>query len=195
MTPRDYAALAQEAYTAPPDIGIADSASRAIVRTTADGLCVAFPGSNDLDCWLADLDAIPVSVPGMGDVHAGFWGAWSAIAPQVIAAIGDKPVTLVGHSLGASLSLIAAAALTLAGKPPVAVWAFEPARVSYDLTIRNLLAKVPLHLYRNGNDLVTNLPPGGVHPGLLTHIGPALLPFVNAQDHLLPNVTKNLPQV
>jgi triacylglycerol lipase len=194
MTPRDFAALAQEAYDAPPDIGGADSASRAIVRTTADGLCVAFPGSNDLDCWLADLDAIPVSVPGMGDVHAGFYGAWEAMSADVLAAIGDKPVTLVGHSLGASLSLIAAAALTLAGKPPVAVWAFEPARVSFDLTLRNLLAKVPLHLYRNGLDLVPDLPPGGVHPGLLTHIGPALLPIPNVQDHLLPRVTEDLPQ-
>jgi triacylglycerol lipase len=194
MTPRDYAALAQAAYDAPPDIGEADSASRAIVRTTADGLCVAFPGSNDLDCWLADLDAIPVSVPGMGDVHKGFYGAWEAMSADVLAAIGDKPVTLVGHSLGGSLALLAAAALTLAGKPPVAVWAFEPARVSFDLTLRNLLAKVPKHLYRNGLDLVPDLPPGGVHPGLLTHIGPELLPIPNVQDHLLPRVTEDLPQ-
>jgi triacylglycerol lipase len=194
MTPRDYAALAQEAYDAPPDIGIADSASRAIVRQPAGGLVVAFPGSNNLPSWIADLNALPKSVPGMGSVHAGFHDAWEAIAAQVVAAIADRPVTLVGHSLGGSLGLICAAALTLAGKPPAAVWAFEPARVSYDLTLRNLLVKVPLHLTRNGNDLVPNLPPGGVHPGLLTHIGPALLPIVNVQDHLLPNVTKNLPQ-
>ena len=194
MNARDYAALAQAAYDDPPDIGVADSASRAIVRETADGLVVAFPGSNNLPSWLADLNALPRSVLGMGSVHAGFHDAWEAIAAQVVAAIGDKPVTLVGHSLGGSLSLICAAALTLSGKPPVAVWAFEPARVSYDLTLRNLLVKVPLHLTRNGNDLVTNLPPGGVHPGLLTHIGPALLPIVNVQDHLLPRVTEDLPQ-
>lgn len=195
MTPRDFALLAAEAYSAAPDIGKADSASRAIVRTTSAGLYVAFPGTDNADCWGADLDAVPVSVPGMGSVHRGFYEAWQDIAPAVTAAIGAQPVTLVGHSLGAAIALLAAASLTLAGKPPVAVYAFEPPRVSFDLTLRNLLAKVPLHLYRNGNDIVTNLPLGGVHPGLLTHIGPALLPIVNIQDHLLPNVTKNLPQV
>ena len=194
MLARDYALLAQAAYDDPPDIGKADSASRAIVRQTAGGLVVAFPGSNNIPSWIADLNALPKSVPGMGSVHSGFMDAWEAIAAQVVAAIGDKPVTLVGHSLGGSLALICAAALTLAGKPPVAVWAFEPARVSYDVTIRNLLAKVPLHLFRNGLDIVPNLPPGGVHPGLLTHIGPALLPIVNVQDHMLPRVTEDLPQ-
>jgi triacylglycerol lipase len=194
MNARDYAALAQEAYDAPPDIGIADSASRAIVRQTADGLVIAFRGSDDIDSWLHDFDTIPMPVPGMGSVHQGFYEAFVVIEPQVIAAIGDKPVTLVGHSLGASISLIAAASLTLAGKAPVAVYAFEPARVSFDLTLRNLLAKVPLHLWRNGSDPVPNLPLGGMHPGLLTHIGkPAgVLPIV--ADHLLPAVTANLPQ-
>ena len=48
MTPLDAAAIAQEAYIAAPDIGKADSASRAIVRTTAEGLVVAFPGSDNL---------------------------------------------------------------------------------------------------------------------------------------------------
>jgi triacylglycerol lipase len=194
VTPRDYAALAQQAYDAAPDIGIADSASRAIVRQTDAGLVVAFRGSDDTDSWIHNLDAIPLSVQGMGDVHRGFYLAWSAIASDVIAAIGDTPVTLVGHSLGGSLSLLAAAALTLAGKPPVAVYAFEPARVSFDLTIRNLLVKVPLHLWRNGSDPVPNLPPNGMHPALLTHIGkPAgILPVI--ADHLLPNVTANLPQ-
>lgn len=54
MTPRDFALLAQEAYSAKPDIGKADSASRAIVRQTAGGL--------------------------VGQVHHGFWKAWGAIA-------------------------------------------------------------------------------------------------------------------
>jgi triacylglycerol lipase len=66
MKARDFALLAQEAYSAPPDIGKADSASRAIVRTTEAGLCVAFRGSDDIDSWLHDLDAIPVSVRAWG---------------------------------------------------------------------------------------------------------------------------------
>lgn len=188
MSPHDYALLAQEAYSAKPDIGKADSASRAIVRQTAAGLVVAFPGTDNIPCWIADLKAIPRSAPGMGSVHAGFHDAWSAIAPQVIAAIGDQPVTLVGHSLGAAIAILAAASLALAEKPPVDVYAFEPPRVSFDLTLRNLLAKVPLHLYRNGLDIVTNLPPGGMHPALLSSIGAPFLPVVNVQDHFLERV-------
>lgn len=193
LGPRDYALLAQEAYTATPDIGIADSASRAIMRQTSTGLVVAFPGSDNVPCWLADLSAIPRPVLGMGNVHDGFYGAWEAIAPQVLAAIGDQPVTLVGHSLGGSIALLAAATLTLAGKPPVCVQAFEPARVSFDLTLRILMRAVPLHLWRNGSDPVTELPLDGMHPAMLAHVGkPAgVLPII--ADHLLQNIIPNLP--
>lgn len=194
MTPRDFALLAQEAYTAAPDIGNADSASRAIVRHTEVGLCVAFPGSDNVASWIADLDTRTVNVPGAGKIHAGFLGAWRAIAGDVLKAIGDHPVTLVGHSLGAAIAIVAAADLTIAGNPPAAVWGFEPPRVSPGIGVRALLSKVPMHLYRNGNDLVTNLPLGWKQSALLAHIGPALSPLPNVQDHLLPRVTEDLPE-
>lgn len=100
MTPRDFALLAQEAYTAAPDIRKADSASRAIVRQTAAGLVVALPDSDNLDCWLADFDVTCLAVPGVGVVHQGFYQAWQAIATDVLTAVDGKPVTFVGHSLG-----------------------------------------------------------------------------------------------
>lgn len=192
MQPRDYALLAQEAYTAAPDIGVADSASRAIVRNTADGLCIAFPGTDNADCWGADFDVVPVAIPGVGVVHRGFWQAWQAISAPVLAAIGDQPVTLSGHSLGAAIAILAAASLTVAGKTVAAVYAFEPPRVSPDLTVRTLLAKVPVHLYKNGNDLVTDVPPGWQHAGLLTHVGVPALPFPNIRDHMLGRVINAL---
>ncbi|SDR37846.1 Lipase (class 3) [Paraburkholderia fungorum] len=193
MTPRDFALLAQEAYAATPDIGVADSASRAIVRHTADGLCIAFPGTDNLDCWGADFDVAPITVPGIGVVHRGFWQSWQAIAAQVITTIGDQPVTLVGHSLGAAIAILAAASMTVAGNPPVAVYAFEPPRISPDLAVRTLLVKVPLHLYKNGNDLVTDVPPGWQHAGLLTHIGTPALPFSNIRDHAISRVINAFP--
>lgn len=192
-TARDFALLAQEAYTAKPDIGNADSASRAIVRQTADGLVIAFPGSDNLECWLHDFDAIPVMVPGIGDVHQGFWNAWTAISVDVLAAVGGKPVTLVGHSLGGALAIVAAAAMTVGGNPPAAVYAFEPPRVSPTLAVRTLLAKVPVHLYRNGNDLVPDLPVGWNHAALLNRIGHAALPVPNVLDHELLRVIAALP--
>lgn len=188
MTPRGYALLAQEAYSAKPDIGKADSASRAIVRQTAVGLVVAFPGTDNLDCWGADFDVVPVSVPGMGEIHRGFYEAWIALVAGVTAAIGNQPVTFVGHSLGAAIAILGAASLTLAGKPPAGVYGFEPPRVSPDLTIRSLLSKVPVHLYKNGLDLVPEVPPGWHHAALLTHIGKPVLPFANVQDHAISRV-------
>jgi len=193
MTPRDYALLAQEAYSAAPDIGKADSASRAIVRQTTAGLVVAFPGTDNVPGWLADLDIRLVSVEGVGDVHRGFWGAWQAIALPVISAIGEQPVTLVGHSLGAAIAILAAVSLTLAGKPPAAVYGFEPPRVSSGMGVRTLLAKVPVHLYKNGNDVVPDVPPGLNHAALLAHIGKPALPIANVQDHMIARVIEAFP--
>lgn len=193
MTPRDFALLAQEAYTAAPDIGNADSASRAIVRQTEVGLVVAFPGTDNAACLAADFDIEPFDVAGVGKVYRGFWNAWSAIDSPVLAAVDGQPVTLVGHSLGAAMALMAAATMTSAGKPPAHVYAFEPPRVGVDLGIRTVLANVPLFLFKNGNDLVPDLPPGGNHAALLTHGGMPALPVPNLIDHQIARVIQALP--
>ncbi|KVA45291.1 alpha/beta fold hydrolase [Burkholderia cepacia] len=188
MTPRDYALLAQEAYSAKPDIGKADSASRAIVRQTDGGLVVAFPGTDNLDCVAADLDAHPIDVIGIGQVHHGFWKAWGAIAVDVLAAIDGRPVTLVGHSLGAAIAIMGAAAMAVGGNPPAAVYGFEPPRVSTNASIAALLEKVPMNLYKNGNDIVPDLPPDWRHAGMIQLIGRPALPFLNVTDHEIARV-------
>ncbi|MDR8750792.1 hypothetical protein FEP95_04738 [Burkholderia multivorans] len=188
MTPRDFALLAQEAYSAKPDIGKTDSASRAIVRQTAAGLVVAFPGTDNLDCVAADLDAHPIDVIGIGQVHHGFWKAWGAIAVDVLAAIDGRPVTLVGHSLGAAIAIMAASAMVVGGNPPAAVYGFEPPRVSTNGSVAAVLAKVPLNLFKNGNDIVPDLPPDWQHAGSIQQIGRAALPFPNVTDHAIARV-------
>lgn len=188
MSPHDYALLAQEAYSAAPDIGKADSASRAIVRQTPGGLVVAFPGTDNAACLVSDFDIAPIEVPGIGRVYRGFWNAWDAISVPVLAAIAGRPVTLVGHSLGSSIALMAAAAMTAGGNPPVHVYGFEPPRVGVDLGVRTLLAKVPVFLFKNGNDLIVDLPPGGHHAALLKHGGVPLFPLPNLADHALTRV-------
>ncbi|WP_176016660.1 alpha/beta fold hydrolase [Burkholderia sp. BCC0398] len=192
MTPREYALLAQEAYSAKPDIGKADSASRAIVRQTAGGLVVAFPGTDNLDCVAADLDAHPIDVIGIGQVHHGFWKAWGAIAVDVLAAIDGRPVTLVGHSLGAAIAIMAAAAMVAGGNQPAAVYGFEPPRVSTNGSVAAVLAAVPLNLFKNGNDIVPDLPPDWEHAGAIQQIGRAAFPFPNVTDHAIARVVAAL---
>jgi hypothetical protein len=193
MTPRDYALLAQEAYTAKPDIGVEESASRAIVRDTPGGLVVAFPGTNNLPCFVADLDAIPMTVPGVGQVHRGFWLAWQAIAIDVFAAVNGRPVTYVGHSLGAAIAIMAAVESVLSGIPPASVYGFEPPRVSPSCAVRALLAPINPWLCRKGNDLVPNLLDDWKHAGALRYFGPAAYPFPNLKDHELAGVIGVLP--
>ncbi len=184
MTPRDYALLAQEAYTAAPDIGVADSASRAIVRETAAGLCVAFPGTDNFASVAADLDALVTDVPRVGVVHSGFWGAWTAIRAQVLTVIAGRPVTLCGHSLGAAMAILAGADLTASGNTPIMVYGFEPPRVCRG----PLLVDFPMTLYKKGNDLVPDVPLGLEHAGPLAHIGTADYPWPNVSDHAIAGV-------
>jgi triacylglycerol lipase len=188
MTPRDFALLAQEAYTAVPDIGIADSASRAILRHTDVGLVIAFRGTDDLASFAADFDIAPFDVAGVGKVYKGFWDAWEAISLPVLAAAAGQPVTLVGHSLGAAIALMCAAYMTVGGNPPAAVYGFEPPRVGVDAGVGAVLAGVKVDLYRKGNDMVTELPPGGMHPTSLAEIGHAAFPFPNLTDHEISGV-------
>ncbi len=188
MTPHDYALIAQEAYTASPDIGAADSASRAIFRYTPDGLCVAFPGTDNFASWMADLDVLTVSVPGAGEIHRGFWEAWGVIAPKIVPLVGDQPVTFVGHSLGAALAICAAVELTVSGHKGVSVYGFEPPRVSPATGVRTLLVGVPIYLTRNGHDVVPDVPLDWQHAADLTPIGKAIYPFPNVADHMLANI-------
>lgn len=195
MSVRDYALLAQEAYSAKPDIGDADSASRAIVRETAAGLVVAFRGSDNVDSWLTDFDVDTVDVAGAGKFHAGFWRAWRTIATDVLAAIDGRPVTFVGHSLGAALCIAAALDTTISGNPPAAVFGFEPPRVSPDMSARVALARVDVRLYRNGLDIVPTMPPDWRHASTLIRIGKPALPIPNVIDHEVGRVIAALAAV
>lgn len=188
MTPADYALLAARAYSEPPTIGQACSAARAVVF--GQGV-VGFPGTNNLACWLADLDATAVPVLGLGRLHAGFWRAYELISAPLMA-LADVQVTL-GHSEGAALAILFAAELCLLGRPPKAVYAFEPPRVSADGTLAALFAEhgVDLVLTQNGNDVVPDVPrliEPWQHPAPLRRIGRAALPFPNVDDHLIAHV-------
>lgn len=184
MTPRDYALIAQEAYSAAPDIGIADSASRAIVRQTADGLVIAFRGSDNEASFKADADFFPMDVDGIGRIHRGFWQAWETISTDVLAAIDGKPVTFVGHSLGAALAVTASIEMIVSGVVPEALYGWGTPHVSPDQKVLDLLKAIrTLRLYRNGNDIVPLVPPDWPDVGPIQQIGKAVLMIPNTYDH------------
>lgn len=192
MTPADYALLAARAYTERPTVGVPSSAARAI--DFGQGV-VGFPGTNNLACWLADLDALVVDVPGMGRLHAGFWRAFQSILDPLMARTEVQVV--LGHSEGAALAILYAAQLCIAGKPPREVYAFEPPRVSACGTLAALFAThgVKLTLTQNGNDIVPDVPrllEPWQHPAPLHQIGQAMIPFPNVQDHSIGRVVAAL---
>ena len=194
MTPLEAALIAQAVYSAPPVVGVPASAGRATVYGAAQD-ALAIPGSDNIACWLADLDALAVTVPGFGRIHQGFWTAWLEIRDAVLDLQGLT--TMIGHSEGGALALLCAANLCLISRPPKAVWAFEPPRITTDDALAKLFAAhgVELHLYRNGLDVVPIVPrllESWQHPAPLIEIGMPCLPFPNVQDHLIQNVVASL---
>ena len=175
-------------------IAASGGSARAILRETTAGLVVAFPGTDNVMTWLTDLDALITSVPNLGEVHRGFWEAWQLISEPLQSAIGARPVTLVGHSLGAALAILAGAALSMASHRVVGIYGFEPPRVSLGSDLQAVLAlgPVPLYLTRNGNDLVPDVPFGFQHAGALTQVGRASVPFPNIDDHAIERVIEAL---
>jgi predicted lipase len=200
MKALQYALLAKAAYSTAPTIGREDGAARAIISDTDDGQVISFPGTNNIATWLADLNVDTVNVIGLGELHEGFWDAFNDIRSPLMQ---NSPAVTCGHSEGAALALIYAAALCFIGKPPKAVYAFEPPRISCDPTIKALFVEhgVQVYLYQNGNDIVPDVPRlihDWQHPGQLIRIGEASEPFPNVTDHMIDNVIGALmpqPQV
>jgi triacylglycerol lipase len=193
MTPRDFALIALEAYSATPDIGIASSSSRAILREVDDGLVVAFPGTDNPASLAADADILVTRVAGIGEVHRGFWDSWEALADEVMEEVGNRPVIFVGHSLGAAMALLAGAAFVVAGKPLIAVYGFEAPRISPLPTVSVVLKNSNVWLCRNGDDIITEVPPEWASGGKVQPIGKPAWPFPNLKDHELARVIAALP--
>lgn len=198
----DYALLAQRAYSQKPDIGVESSASRAILETTPDGLCVAFPGSDNIACFIADLDAVVTDTPLLGRLHNGFWETYLKMAVELAEL---TPNVITGHSLGGSLALIYGAHRALMGHAPKMIYAYEPAMPSVDPIMRSILdaAHVQVTITHNGRDIVPcihSISDGWQMPGNVTELCQTSAPYPHIsddpiaciEDHLLPNVIKSI---
>lgn len=82
------------------DLGLDDGVFFA-VKKLPDCDVIVFRGSITARDWLRDIVALPL-ITKIGSVHAGFYlgmeKMWSELKPM----LSNKPVVVVGHSLGAS---------------------------------------------------------------------------------------------
>ena len=201
-----YALLAQRCYTEKPDVGVESSASRAVYfHDPVDGLIVGFPGTNNPECIVTDAEWLTTSTLSLGRVHAGFWEAYTAIAPYLCI---ERPQIVLGHSLGGVLALIYAGALCLLGKPPRGVYAFEPPRASIDSVLGDVLKAhgVQAVITHHGHDLIPCFaPPDGEwpQPAPVTELCKTDYPYPeiywdvieDIEDHLISNVIRSIQQL
>ncbi len=193
MTPYEASILAGRVYSDPPTIGAADSSSRLKIYETPEGVVHALRGTDNIMSAIADGNIDQAEVWGMGKLHEGFWDSMASILPAARAA--GTPSVIVGHSLGAAMAIIYAGVLALQGVV-VPVFAFEPPKVAGDDVLRDLLTskRVPVYATRNGNDLVTQLPPGFQHAVDLVDIGKAEHVWPNIEDHEIAAVQAALKE-
>jgi triacylglycerol lipase len=88
-----------------------------VAQNVVEGIAIAtFRGTQSVEDWLHNLDFFPAAyqpVPGVGTVHAGFQLYYMTIRSSLLSLLAGVSPTcrrliLTGHSLGASLSELAA---------------------------------------------------------------------------------------
>jgi len=155
-----------------------------------------FRGTVDVAGWLHDFDVTNDTVYGLGAVHRGFYNALAALMPRIQSlGAASEPSIVCGHSLGAAMAVLFAGVLAVRGVK-TSVYAFEPPRpVASDVLVDAFRRAGTMWLAtRNGNDIVTQLPPWLTLPGPLTEIGHPAHPWDNFTDHHIWNVIAALKQ-
>ncbi|MDD2794350.1 lipase family protein [Acidocella sp.] len=185
-------AAAAEAYSAPATFVVAGDVHVHLEMTGGITL-VTFRGT-EWDCiedWLRDFDIETVNNPHIGPCYRGFLtGALAAVTRLAGVLRADAPFVLTGHSLGGALAVAAAGLLVHHGLIAARCETFGAPRVCVDNTLGKVLAGVPGNRWRNGDDPVPLLPPGGKQDRPLRQIGrPALDPI---SDHLIAAYAESL---
>lgn len=147
------------------------------VYETSDFVEVLFRGSESLQDWIVDFQAI--AHPNSGDcygIHRGFLAAFDSIKAGLVRELkarGDKPISYTGHSLGGALAQVAAyvlypvyglgaSSVITFGSPR---WCNDKVASSYD-SMYATLGAMKLR-WVNHKDVVTDVPPkalGYKHP-------------------------------
>lgn len=174
-----------------PTFGCADSASSVRVYDTPEGPVHCFQETHNLDGIIHDIEIETDDVPGLGRVHHGFWTALHPLLADVLAL--PHPVAVTGHSLGGAMAIMYGVILANEGHA-APIYAIESPRLTTtnDMAATIINKNIPWYASRNGNDWITQLPPGFMLPGPLTSFGEPALPFDNIEDHKIENVVAAL---
>lgn len=146
-------------------------AAQGFLASTASLVLVSFRGTESTADWLSNLRLQPQAVAGLGRVHAGFWGQFSALREQLEELLQPRrnlPILVTGHSLGGAIAVLAAATWA-AERPLRVVYTFGQPAVAQPgaaTTIGSLLAGRH-HRLVNDADIVPRVPPGYRHSGHL----------------------------
>lgn len=144
---------------------------------------LAIRGTEDAAEWAIDGLFWPRTVPGIpGSVEMGFWSVAETLKIDgkplaELAGIANGPITVVGHSLGAAVTAIAAYRLAEAGMTVSARMIASPHPGDGDFA-RAFGSRVPDHVaYVNTDDLVPTVPAlfGYTHVPHVVELDPAAL--------------------
>jgi len=142
------------------------------VASTPDFTVVSFAGSGSLKDWIYDLSFAQREdnrhgLPGR--FHSGFYdsmeGKWNSLSREVKwQSQGNKPVFVVGHSLGGALAVLAAARLSREGHNVAGVYAFAAPRVGNRTFAKDYEARLGSRTWRfeNNEDLIPHLAPAAL---------------------------------
>lgn len=148
--------------------------TQAFLAAGPDFAVLAFRGSDDLNAWGTNLNALALPWRGSGKVHRGFADALEVVWLNIAAALLEttQPLLITGHSLGGALGT-----LTASLYPEAALYSFGAPRVG-DRSFRAAMAERPGKAKRfvNNRDIVPRVPPAGF---IYRHVG---RPYVIDED-------------
>ncbi len=132
---------------------------------------LAFRGTKGIGDWIGNMNVIPTNEPSYGTVHKGFFDAFHDVSARLRATLPTgKPIWLTGHSLGGALASIASAEF-IDQFEVHGIYTFGQPRLGDDEFEQTIKAAYGEEFFRfvNDDDIVTRIPPGYRHVGLLVH--------------------------
>ncbi len=150
---------------------VSKGATQAAIINGGTFHALVFRGSEDLQDWLRNAEALLVPWKGPGKVHRGFLRAldevWTDLHPALQKIAG--PVFYTGHSLGAAIAVLAAARIEAAHRP-LAVYTYGCPRAGNEKFAKEHPMRERVYRVVNNRDVVPLVPPLAEPTGELHYI-------------------------